>query len=196
MSTALKRTYTPEQYLALERKAEFKSEYYDGQIHAMAGTSFRHNRIAGNLYREISLQFRGRPCEVYISDVRVCVDRSEMYTYPDVVAICGEPRLFDQKFDTLLNPSVLIEVLSPSTEAHDRGRKFAHYRRLESLREYVLIDQDNVQVERYSRQGEDWPLTRLDELGQALRLDSIDCEVDLRAIYEKVRIDDRGFPDL
>src|SRR5262245_5931553 len=132
MASAVLRTrYTPEQYLALERKAAFKSEYDNGLIAATAGSSRVHNLISGNLAGEIRTQLKSRPCEVYVSDMRVCVSRTGLYTYPDVVAVCGEAQFQDGEVDTLLNPTMIVEVLSPTTESYDRGRKFGHYRRLE-----------------------------------------------------------------
>ncbi|MFI5460118.1 MAG: Uma2 family endonuclease [Isosphaerales bacterium] len=178
--------YTPQQYLALERKAEFRSEYCNGFITAMAGASREHNLIALNLGGEIRSQLKNRPCEVYASDMRVLVSPTGLYTYPDVVAVCGKPLFEDDEFDTLLNPTLIVEVLSPSTESYDRGKKFGHYRRLESLREYVMVAQDQVRVERYTRQGEEWLLTDLNDLDATLRLASIGCEVSLREIYAKV----------
>src|SRR5580765_534258 len=136
MSTLAKEYYTPEQYLALEREAEYKSEYINGQIYAMLGASREHIVIAVNLVSELRTQFRGRPCEVYNSDMRVKVNPTGMYTYPDVTATCGEPVFDDKQRNTLTNPNVIIEVLSPSTEVYDRGVKFAHYRRLRSLTDY------------------------------------------------------------
>jgi Uma2 family endonuclease len=184
-SAAVGVRYTPEQYLALERKATVRSEYLDGCISPMAGASRLHNLIAGNLYREVSARLRDRPGEAYVSDMRVRVGPAGLYTYPDVVAVGGEPQFEDAELDTLLNPTMIAEVLSPSTEADDRGDKFASYRRLASLREYVLIAQDRVRVERYVRRGEEWVLTELSGLDETLRLDSIDCDVSLREIYVK-----------
>jgi Uma2 family endonuclease len=186
-SAAVTPRCTPEQYLAMERKASFKSEYYNGFITAMAGTSREHSLIAGNVSGEIREQFKNRSCEVHASDMRVLVSPTGLYTYPDVVAVCGEPRFLDDEVDTLLNPTMIVEVLSPTTESYDRGAKFAHYRRLASLQEYVLIAQDQVRVELYTRQGDGWLLTELSQLDQTLRLSSIDCEVPLREIYAKVR---------
>jgi Uma2 family endonuclease len=185
-SAAVKTRYTPEQYLALERQSPIKHEYYDGSIFAMAGASREHNLIAGNLFGDIRAQLRNHPCEVYVADMRVRVTATGLYTYPDVVAVCGEPQFLDSELDTLLNPSVIIEVLSPSTEADDRGNKFAHYRRLESLQEYVLVAQDRVRVERFTRQGDEWLLTELSRLEDTLRLASIGCEMAVREIYAKV----------
>jgi Uma2 family endonuclease len=187
MASAAKKTYiTPEEYLARERLAETKSEYYDGQIYAMSGASRPHILAAGNLFTEISMQFRGRDCEVYSNDMRVLVERTGLYTYPDIVAVCGKPQLLDDELDTLLNPQVIVEVLSPSTEAYDRGKKFAQFQRIESLREYILVAQDQVRVERYSRQGSQWLLTTWDSLDSTLQIESIDCQVRLRVIYDKV----------
>jgi Uma2 family endonuclease len=178
--------FTPEQYLALERKADFKSEFCNGFIIAMAGASREHNVIGGNLHGEIRSQLNGRPCEVYISDMRVRVSPAGLFIYPDVVAVCGEARFLDDKGDTLLNPTMIAEVLSTSTESYDRGDKFMHYRRLESLREYVVIAQDKVLVERFTRQGEEWLLTEFRNLDDTLRLASIDCAVPLREIYARI----------
>jgi Uma2 family endonuclease len=178
--------YTPAEYLALERKAEFKSEYYKGYITAMAGASREHNVIAGNLFRKIGNQLEGRPCESYINDMRVLIERTGLYTYPDVVVVCGEAQFEDDELDTLLNPTMIAEVLSPTTESYDRGKKFGHYRQLSSLREYVLVAQDEVLVEHYIRQGDHWLLTEFRNLDDRLRLTSIDCEVSLREIYARV----------
>jgi len=191
MSTAAVATrVTPEQYLALERASPTKHQYFDGRIEAMPGASRLHNLIAINLCREISLQFEDRPCEIYGSDMRVCVAPTGLYTYPDVSAVCGEPQFLDSEVDTLLNPTALIEILSPSTEANDRGRKAANYRRLASLGELVLVAQDRARVEHYARRGEDWLMTELVGLDDLLRLDSIGCVVPLRRIYAKTAISD------
>jgi Uma2 family endonuclease len=178
--------FTPEQYLALERKADFKSEYYKGYITAMAGASREHNVIAGNLHGEIRSQLKGRSCEVYASNMRVFIDRTGLYTYPDIVAVCGQRQFQDDEVDTLLNPTLIVEVLAPSTESYDRGKKFGHYRQLPSLQEYVLVSQDQVLVERYVRQGDHWLLTEFRNLDDTLRLTSIDCEIPLRENYARI----------
>ena len=190
-SAALKERYTPQEYLALERQAEFKSEYLDGIIVAMAGGRREHNLIAINLASETRSQLKGRPCEVFVSDMRVLVSQTGLYTYPDVVVVCGEALFLDDHRDTLLNPTVIVEVLSPMTESYDRGKKSGHYRRLPSLREYILVAQDEVFVERYLRQGDVWELTDLDHLDDTLSLVSIDCHVPLREIYARIE-----FPDV
>jgi Uma2 family endonuclease len=179
---------TPEEYLALERASEFRSELIDGQIVAMSGTSRAHSLIVVNLAREISVQLRGRPCEIYIADMRVRVAPTGLYTYPDLAGLCGEPRLEDGHHDTLTNPALVIEVLSPSTEAYDRGEKFAQYRALDSLCEYVLVAQDRMRVEHYRRQEAQWVLTALDGPDAVLNLESIGCTVRLADIYEKVEL--------
>jgi Uma2 family endonuclease len=180
--------YTPEQYLALERRADFKSEYDGGFITAMAGASRVHNLIAGNLHGEIRSQLKGRPCEVYMGDLRLCVNSTGLYTYPDVMAVCGEREYLDAEVDTLLNPTLIVEVLSSTTESYDRGRKFGHYRRLASLKEYVMVAQDEINVERYTRRGDDWVLSEFTSLDDILRLESINCEVPLREIYDRVEL--------
>lgn len=191
-SAAEKRRYTAEEYLALERKAPFKSEYYRGEIFAMSGASREHNLIAGNLFSSIRSQFLDRPCETFMSDMRVRVLPTGLYTYPDVVAVCGEPRFEDDEVDTLINPTLVIEVLSPSTERYDRGAKFGQYRRIESLREFLLASQDEVLVEHYVRHGEEWVLTAYDRRETVLKLDSIGCEVSLRDAYSKVDVPEGG----
>jgi Uma2 family endonuclease len=188
MSAVAHRTYTPEEYLNMEREAQYKSEYLDGRIYAMAGASREHNLLVASLLREIGIQVKGRRCEAYPSDMRVQVhDRNfYFYTYPDVVVTCGEPVFSDEKMDALTNPTVLFEVLSPSTEGYDRGRKFELYRKIESLQEFVLVAQDRAFVEHYVRSGSKWELSDISGLDDALRLESIQCELALRDIYDKV----------
>ena len=178
---------TPEEYLAKERKAFIKSEYRDGRIYAMPGASRKHNLIAVHVTGELHIQLRTRSCEVYTSDMRVKVGPAGLYTYPDAVVVCDEPQFEDTHFDTLLNPTVLIEVLSPSTAAYDRGDKFTSYQKLDSLCEYVLISQGSVCVEHYLRQEQDWDLTAFRSLADVFSLVSIECELSLQAIYAKVR---------
>ena len=186
-TTATRTLLTPEEYLAKERKALTKSEYRDGQVHALPGASRKHNLIAVHITGELYIQLRTRSCEIYTNDMRVKVSSAGLYTYPDVVVVCDEPRFEDSHFDTLLNPTVLIEVLSPSTAAYDRGEKFASYQKLDSLCEYVLISQDSVCVEHYLREGQEWNLTEFRSLTDVFRLISIDCELSLQAIYAKVQ---------
>lgn len=181
--------FTPEQYLAVEREAPFKSEYIDGEIVAMVGASEPHNLIVTNVVAELGLQLRGRQCKVYASDMRVDVRESGLYAYPDVVALCGEPILTDDEQDNLRNPAVIIEILSKSTEAYDRGKKFMKYRRIESLMEYLLIAQDRHHVEHYVRQQHGgWLLSESTAVGDEIDLSSIDCHLKLSVIYDKVAI--------
>ncbi|MBF0548971.1 MAG: Uma2 family endonuclease [Deltaproteobacteria bacterium] len=177
---------TPEEYLALERAAGHKSEYFNGQIFALAGAGRQHNQITVNIARELSTQFRGRECAIYVNDMRVKVSATGLYTYPDAAAVCGEPLFEDDHLDTLLNPTVIMEVLSDSTEAYDRGGKFALYRRLPSLQEYVIIAQDQARVEHFVRQGTQWVMSEVDDLTGTISLDSIDCRLPLQEIYDKV----------
>ena len=190
MSTAPQPYITPQEYLERERRAETKSQYFQGEIFAMTGASREHNLIAGNTLTSLNQRLRDRDCEVYPSDMRVKVSPSGLYTYPDVTVVCGEPQFEDAELDTLLNPKVLFEVLSPSTADYDRGGKFAQFRRLPSLQEYVLISQDRPLVEHYVRQPQNqWMLTETESLDDTLVLSSIDCELPLAEIYLKVRLD-------
>ena len=188
MSTSPKTFLTPEEYLEIERKAEFKSEYYQGEMFAMTGARRAHNLLAGNTFAQLHGQLRRRPCEVYSNDMRVCVSATGLYTYPDVVVACETPRFLEDAVpDTLVNPTVIIEVPSAGTEAYDRGKKFDHYRALESLREYVLVSSDRVQIERYSRQsGGQWLLTAVNRLEDRIELESAGCTLSLADVYERV----------
>ena len=189
MATAAAYTYlTPEDYLAFERKADIKHEYCNGQLFAMSGASRAHNLISLNIAGELRAQLKGGSCEVYMSDMRVLVDAARAYRYPDVVVACESPRFEDDVFDTLLNPTVIVEVLSPSTAARDRGEKFAEYAQLVSLREYVLVAQKAVRVEHYLRQGTQWISRECRHLDDVLQLMSINCALPLRDIYEKVKV--------
>ena len=180
---------TPEDYLALERSADFKNEYFAGEIFAMTGASEPHNLIVVNVGAEIRQQLKKRPCKAYVNDMRVKVSPTGLYTYPDLIVVCGKSEFDDTHFDTLLNPTLIIEVLSDSTEAYDRGRKFEHYRKLESLAEYVLIAQHRPHVESYRRQpDQQWLLTESTGLESTLRLHSIDCELALMEVYDKVEL--------
>ena len=188
MSTAPARRLTETEYLAVEGKAETKSEFYDGEMFAMAGAKRRHNLVAGNLYREISEQLRKGPCEAYLADMRVKVAKTGLYTYPDIVVACDEPRFLDDEDDTLLNPTLLIEVLSESTVRYVRNLKLRLYRKLPSLKQYVIVEQDEPLVEVYTRRPDgEWALKDASELTQSITLKSINCKLSLAAIYEKVK---------
>jgi Uma2 family endonuclease len=181
------RRLSPEEYLALERRSEEKHEFLDGEMFAMTGASRRHNLIALNIAASLHSQLDGRPCEAYMGDMRIGVAATGLYTYPDVVVVCGEPHLADDSFDTLLNPTLIVEVISPSTEGYDRGKKFAHYRTIESLAEIVLVSQERIEVERFSRQPEGgWLLLEANRLEERLPLPAIGCELSLAGIYKRV----------
>jgi Uma2 family endonuclease len=187
MSSQLATYLTPEEYLVLERQAETKSEFLDGEIIAMTGASRKHNIVAGNIFASLHVQLRKQPCEVYASDMRVGVSPTGSYTYPDVVVVCGEGEFGDDYMDTLLNPTVIVQVLSESTQGYDRGLKFEHYRKLESLREYVLVAQEKCHVEHFARQPDNqWLLSETDNLGDTVQLPSINCVLAVSDIYDRV----------
>ena len=187
MSAVPKLQFTPQEYLALERKAESKSEYYQGEIFAMAGASSPHNLISTNLIRILSTQLLPRDCDVYGGDMRVKVSPLGKYTYPDIMVACGKKIFDDAEQDTLVNPVLIIEILSHSTERYDRGAKFDHYQYIKTLAEYVLVSQDNRRVERYVRQANgDWAYRAFKENDDVIKLESIGCELVLHEIYFKV----------
>ncbi len=187
MSVQKKELLTPEAYLALEREAPGKSEYFAGEMFAMSGASRRHNLISLNLGAELRAQLRHRPCEVYTSDMRVKVSPTGLYTYPDVVVVCGEPEFEDTMGDTLLNPTILVEVLSQSTEDYDRGRKLEHYRTIPSLQEYLLVSQEKAHIVHYVRHSDvSWLLSDTSGLDAFIALRAIGCEIALSEIYAKV----------
>ena len=196
MAARSAQTYlTPEEYIALERKAipdadTVRSEYVKGEIIAMSGASRSHNLITINISTALHSRLRGSECETYANEMRVSSPLTSSYFYPDVVVVCEEPRFEDDVFDTLLNPILLVEVLSPSTEAFDRGEKFAHYRHLASLQEYILVAQDQMRVEHYRRQEKQWILTDFQKREEILSLFSTQCELPLQEIYDRVT-----FPD-
>lgn len=189
---AVRQHISAEEYLALERQAETKSEYINGEIYAMAGASREHNYIAGDLFGELRSQLRGRNCKLFMSDMRVRVRPTGLYTYPDVVVVCGRPRFDDSQVDVLLNPTVIFEVLSPSTEAYDRGAKFAHYRYLDSLKEYILVAQDRMQVDHFARVGHQWLLTAYSRPEEILQLPALECAIPLAEIYAQVELPEEG----
>jgi Uma2 family endonuclease len=178
---------TRDAYLAAERAAEYKSEYINGYVLAMTGASRAHNVIGANTSALLNLQLADTPCEVYVADMRVKVSATGDYTYPDVVVACGDITFEDAELDTLLNPTVIVEVLSPTTEGYDRGTKFELYRRIASLQEYVMVAQDRMLVERYRRQDDGWHYIAYDAPEQSLHLSSIACTLPLQDIYRKVR---------
>jgi Uma2 family endonuclease len=177
---------TAEQYLAMDRAAEFRSEFLDGEIVAMSGGSMRHSELGANLIGEVRAALRKTPRRTFTSDFRVRVS-SRMYTYPDVTVVCGKPLLADEREDILLNPTVIFEVLSPSTEYYDRGMKFQHYREVESLQDDILMAQDQVRVEQYTRgDASTWTLRDYQHAEDVLRIASIGVSVPLSALYERI----------
>ena len=185
-SLAAQTIYTPEEYLVSERKATLKSEYLNGEILAMSGASNAHNLITLDIGTELNIQLRARECLVYTNDMRVRTSPMGSYFYPDVVVVCSKPQFEDNVFDTLLNPILVIEVLSPSTEVYDKGEKFRHYQELTSLREYVLVSQDRVRVEHYRLTKTQWVQTEFRAPEDVLPLVSIGCEIPLQDIYRRV----------
>jgi Uma2 family endonuclease len=181
-------SYQFEDYLATERaQTQVKHEYVDGKVFAMTGASFNHNLIVLNLGSELRAKLKDRPCHVLPSDMRVRIQAANAGTYPDLVALCEAPRFHDQRRDVLINPALLVEVLSRSTEAYDRGGKFAIYRRLPSLKDYVLVNRDRPLVEVYTRQPDGrWLLDAMEGMDGEVRFESIACAVAMREIYDKV----------
>jgi Uma2 family endonuclease len=187
MSTLPKSYITPEQYLEIDRQAERKSEYYDGEMFAMAGAAEAHNLIVTNLIATLYSQLRSKPCRIYPSDLRVRINPTGRYAYPDVTVVCGDSQFLDDRRDTLLNPTAIIEVLSPSTASFDRGFKFDAYTAVPSLREYVLIASDCPSVEVFSRQADGrWLLAKTVRREEDITLESVGCRLALADIYENV----------
>jgi Uma2 family endonuclease len=181
---------TPAEYLVFERaQTDARHEYLDGEMTMMAGASVEHNRIVGNVFASLHTQLRRSACSVFTSDLRVKVPATGLYTYPDIAALCGELHVEDDESDILLNPQVIMEVLSPSTEAYDQGAKFDHYRSIESLQSYILIAQDKPQIELFERQAQgNWLLSVVKGLEASVRLGAIGCELALRDVYEQVTL--------
>jgi Uma2 family endonuclease len=189
MSTALKRI-SPAEYLARERKAEFKSEFFDGEIFAMAGGSPTHSLIAANFVGEARQSLNGTPCVVYNSDLRIKNQATGLYTYPDASIVCGDLEFDDEIKDTVTNPTVIVEVLSDSTEKYDRGRKSSHYRQIPSVREIILISQDEAHVERFVRRPEGgWLLLEEQDLAGLFELSSLNVTIKMSDLYRHVKFE-------
>lgn len=187
MSAIPKTKLTVKDYLEFERNSEERHEYFDGEIFAMSGAKRNHNKVVGNLSGLIWQHLKGKDCEFYPTDMRVFVPKTGLYTYPDLVVVCGEPQFQDDVFDTLLNPILLIEVLSESTESYDRGKKFQHYRSIESLQEYVLVAQDEARIEKYVRHGDGfWLLSEAVGFNSEIAFSSIECVIKLNEVYDKI----------
>lgn len=179
---------TPEEYLAFERECiDQKHEYFEGEIFAMSGASFRHTLISSAITGIFYNQFLARNCSAVSSDLRVNIPETGLYTYPDIVVVCGEPQFEDQVFDTLLNPVVIIEILSKSTENYDRGKKFEHYRKIKSLQEYLLISQEEIHIEHYQRQDNNsWTFREYALPEEKIILSSTNAQLTLADIYAKI----------
>jgi Uma2 family endonuclease len=181
------RKVTPAEYLVRERAATYRSEYFDGEMFAMAGGSPRHSLIKVNVTGELRERLKGAPCTAYDSDLRILISATGLYTYPDASVICGPLEYEDEHHDTVLNPTLLVEVLSGSTEAYDRGKKFGHYRQIPALREYLLVAQEEPRIERFLRNDDNtWTLTEVAGLDAILALPSLGIEIALREVYDKV----------
>lgn len=178
---------SPEEYLEQERKATEKHEYYQGEVFAMSGTSLEHVIISRNVMIELGNKLKGRSCQPFGSDLRMHIPPNTLYTYPDLSIICGKPELTDEHFDTATNPTVLIEILSPSTRNYDMGIKFKLYRDIPTLKEYILVDSENVYVEKHTRQADNsWLLSEIKNAGDILKIESIQVTLALSDIYEGI----------
>jgi Uma2 family endonuclease len=182
-----RRFYTEQEYFTLEEAADYKSEYYRGEIFGMAGASENHNLICANFLTDLNIAFRGKTCRAYTSDMKVQVPAHKFYTYPDIIALCATPEFVEGRSDTITNPMLLVEVLSASTKTYDRTTKFEFYQALPSLKYYVLVDQKRLHVEVYSKQGDaKWLLETLTQLEDVVRLEALNFETTLANIYDKV----------
>lgn len=191
MSAVPKRKLTETEYLAIERAAEFKSEFYNGEMFAMAGASREHNRIKENLIVELGSRFKGGPCQTYSSDQRLKVKKTGLYTYPDIVIVCGKGEYAENDRDTLLNPTVVIEVLSPTTEQYDRVTKLRQYKQLASLKEYVLVSQKEPAVDSFVRKPDGkWEWVDVQGLAGELVFQSVPARIPLTDVYAGIE-----FPD-
>ena len=175
-----------QEYLAFERAAEERHEYADGEIFAMSGGTWEHSLIAGNIIRELSTALLERPCAVHGSDMRIHIPATRRYTYSDVLVVCGQPVFTDEARDTLVNPTLIVEVLSDSTESYDRGDKFEHYETVPSLRDYVLVSQKKVRIEHFQRQADGTWQRRAAGAGDRVMFESIRCELEVDRAYLKV----------
>jgi Uma2 family endonuclease len=187
MSAAVKTNVTPEQYLALDRAASVRSEYFAGEMFAMAGASYAHNTIKDNLIGELYARLKGGPCRTYSSDMRVKIEATKAFVYPDILIQCEPPRFADERTDILLNPQVVIEILSPSTESFDRGGKFRQYQTIPSLQEYLLVSQNDAVCERFTRgEGGKWEYQAFTGVIADLEFAAVPVRVPLRDIYAGV----------
>jgi len=182
-----RKLYSPEEYLASEEDAAYKSEYFAGEIFAVAGGSFNHAMISGNVYAALHQFARSKSCTAFTSNMKLLVKANGLYTYPDAMLVCGRPEFAPGRNDTVINPNLLVEVLSESTENYDRGKKFELYRALESLRAYLLIHQDRVYIEYYQKLANgSWLLTAFQKTDAALHVEAIGLDLPIDLLYEQV----------
>ncbi|GIL15141.1 MAG: hypothetical protein BroJett039_03140 [Chloroflexota bacterium] len=177
---------TPEEYLAQELTARDKHEYWRGEVYMMAGTTRRHNMIAGNTYLAFREKLAEQPCEIYVADVRLRIQKDNAYTYPDVMVVCGKTELDPRQQDMVMNPKIIVEVLSVSTQEYDRNEKFKMYRNIPSLEHYVMVEQAQPYIESYRREGRFWVLETLEGMDAALKLRALDLEIPLAEIYARI----------
>ena len=190
MQITQQRYYTPEEYLELEEVADYKSEYIDGQIIPMAGGTANHNRISLNLSAALNFAFRQQDYEVFMGDIRLWITQKRTYTYPDVMILAGEPEFFNNRKDIILNPQIIVEVLSKSTKGYDREDKFQAYRTISTFQEYLLIDQTRIHVDQFSKTGKkQWTLREYDEEDEAIALVTVPFEISLQDLYNKVKFE-------
>ena len=182
--------YSIEEYLALEESADYKSEYIDGEIFPMAGGSTNHNQIAGNFYAELNFAFKTEDYHIFMSDVRLWIPKKRIYTYPDVMVVCGKPEYYNNRTDTITNPRVIIEVLSPSTKRYDRSKKFEAYRTIPTVEEYLLLDQNRKYIEHFSKMDHNrWSFAEYNESDETIALASVSFEIAVADIYNKVNFE-------
>ena len=181
---------TPEDYLEIERQAEYKSEYYNGEMFAFAGAGFNHNLILSNFAKILGNQIENKSCFLFLNDMRLLIEAYALYTYPDIMVVCGKPKFTDEKKDNVLNPIMILEILSKSTESYDRGKKFEFYRSIPTLKEYILVSSDRPLVENFSKNEKNlWVLTDEKNLNASTQFSSLDIQVPLQEIYLKVEFE-------
>ncbi len=192
MNNLARKFFTTEEYLEIERAAEFKSEFYAGEMFMMAGAKANHVRIVVNLSGELRMVFKKKPCQVFSTDMRVLTTKSGLYTYPDLVVVCETAKFLDEKNDTLLNPNLIIEVLSDSTESYDRGKKFQMYREIETLEEYVLVSTNEKKIEVFKKVNQkQWLLSEY-KMDESVLFESIESSFSMEEIYEKVEFEENS----
>lgn len=190
MQKLAKKYYTPEEYLELEEAAEYKSEYYQGEIFAMSGASFNHNQIVLNVSTQLHQGQKNHNCRVAMSDLRLWVKEKDLYTYPDIIVICNNPEFYQDRNDTITNPKIIIEILSESTKNYDRGEKFVFYRSISTFQEYILIDQYSIHIEQFSKGAEGkWLLTEYNDINDILKFTKIDFQISLKDVYNLIEFE-------